>query len=760
MRGKKSYIPYKVILGYLLLLVLVSVTGYLIYSENAAFSSTENKVQLENKKILKVSTLFSKMYETESQARLTILSNSDKDYQNYIAQTNELKLDIDTLKTLLTTKYQIVLLDIVKYLLNKKTNNIQQLKIIKNKASEEIAVKNAINDLTKMEVSLQKLRLEDFVKNPATLGEYQRSVLVKYVDYLNQNIPSDDTNTLSQKALDSMLTKSRKLLTDVKRETSIRNENLNKEEKKLLENELSASEQLRKIIRLIENEILIKNTQNSAEKEASLKKTNEVVSSAAIIGLLLTILFSVLVLSDFSKSQSYKKQLEQANLKTKNLLRNREQLIATVSHDLKTPLNTIIGYSELLTTSGLSTKQSYFTKNIKTASDYIAHLVQDLVDLTQIEAGKIALESSAFSLTELLTETAQNIQSNYDSKKIELQFDLDEKLQQNIISDSFRIKQIITNIIGNAYKFTEVGYIKISAKVNTENTKVSVYIEDSGIGIETSKQDLIFEEFTQANDSIEKKYGGTGLGLTISKKLAQILGGNLFLKSTVNKGSTFTITIPIFEAIQKPKLNNPKEFLASDFTIIILDDDANLLQLTNEILKQKGFQTVTFTNGTDALQFAKQTPFDLVVTDIQMPEMDGFEFLMQLQKEDNLFKNQPIIAITGRTDLPNSDYFIAGFKTVIAKPYLPENFLEIIKNVLQNSGNLKTILTASVYQETNHTLYSLDNLKAFFPDESNVIQEILVSFITNTKVNQKLIEQFCSENNLDEIKEIAHKMYP
>ncbi len=150
-------------------------------------------------------------------------------------------------------------------------------------------MKNAINDLTKMELSLQKLRLEDFVKDPSKMGDYQRSVLVKYVNYLNQNIKSDDTNTLSQKALDSMLVKSRELLSDVKRETSKRNETLNKEEKKLLQNELSISEQLRKIIRVIENEIIIKTTKNNLQKEISLKKTNKVVTITAIVGLILTV---------------------------------------------------------------------------------------------------------------------------------------------------------------------------------------------------------------------------------------------------------------------------------------------------------------------------------------------------------------------------------------------------------------------------------------------------------------------------------------
>jgi signal transduction histidine kinase/DNA-binding response OmpR family regulator len=761
MRGKNSYIPYKVIVGYLLLIGLIAVAGYIIYSESTIFSTTENKIEIENSKVLKVSALFSKMYETESQARLTILSNSEQDYQNYINQTNALKLDIDTLKTLLTTDYQTVLLDSVKFLLTKKTNNIQDLKIIKSKATGEIAVKKAINDLTKMELTLQKLRLEDFVKNPSEMGEYQRNVLIKYVDYLNKNIPSNDENTLSQKALDSMLVKSKNLLKDVKQETAKRNEILNKEEKNLLQNELSISEQLRKIIRLIENEIIIKTTQNNVEKENSLKKTNKVITITAIVGLLLTVLFSVLVLNDFSKSQSYKKQLEIANLKTKNLLRNREQLIATVSHDLKTPLNTIMGYSELLSNSELSTKQLHFTTTIKNSSEYITHLVNDLLDLTQLEAGKITLEKNAFSLPDLLVETSKNIQSAYSKKEIDLQFDIDEKLNQKVISDSFRIKQILSNIIGNGYKFTEKGFIKINAKVNSNNTKVTISVEDSGIGIEDSKQDLIFEEFTQANDSIEKTYGGSGLGLTISKKLTEILGGTLTLKSAFEKGSTFIIELPIeFETSKLEHFTSDKVPNTAAIRIIIIDDDANLLQLTNEILKQQNFKTYTFTNAKAALDFAKNNMFDLILTDIQMPETDGFEFLKQLKIEENEYKNQPIIAVTGRTDLPQSDYILAGFKMVISKPYSPKKLLNTIQSILNNTE--VTLENAESDTEVNkeNEHYSLQSLKSFFPNDSKVINEVLSSFIVSTKENIRLMEASISGNNLHQIKEIAHKMYP
>ncbi|WP_395054284.1 hybrid sensor histidine kinase/response regulator [Flavobacterium sp.] len=760
MKGKQSYIPFKVIIGYLLLIALVVAAGFIIYSENDVFTSTEDKIELEKNKVLKISTFFSKMYETESQARLTILSNSEQEYQEYLQKTNALKLEIDTLKNLLTTDYQKVLLDSINYLFNKKNENIKQLKSIKNKVLDQVSVKTAIKDITKMEVSLQKLVLKDFVKDPSLLTSYQRGVLVKYVDYLNQNIPNDKTNSLDEKALDSILSKSKEVLKEVKNETTKRNEILNSEEKKLLENEILISEQLRKIIRIVENEISIKTSQNNSEKENSLKKTNKVVTITAIIGLLVTVFFSILILSDFSKSQSYRKQLEIANLKTKNLLQNREQLIATVSHDIKTPLSTILGYSELLSNSELNTKQIYFNKNIKNSSDYISQLVQDLLDLTQIEAGKITLEKTAFNLPNLIDEIAKNGQSVYQKKEINLLIEIDETLNKNIISDAFRLKQILTNIIGNAYKFTENGTIKISANTNLQSKIIAIKIEDTGIGIEESKRELIFEEFTQANENIEKSYGGSGLGLTISKKLTEILSGKISVKSEVNKGSVFEISIPLeFDNSNKNEAKtstkNHKNYIA-----IVVDDDSNLLQLTSEILKQNNFTTHSFTSGKDAFEFAKNNTFDILITDIQMPLLDGFELLKSLQENKLLSQNQPIIALTGRTDLSEKEYLNYGFTAILKKPYSPNYLIQIVNSNLNNETFKADFEENNLEGNNSNTSYSLSLLNSFFPKDSFAINEVLLSFIKTTNQNLENLETAILENNTLEIKEIAHKMYP
>jgi signal transduction histidine kinase/FixJ family two-component response regulator len=762
MESKRSYTAIKVLFSYIALLGLVVTVGWFLYSENVVYNKLEGKIAFEKTKILRVSKLFSNVYKTESLARKTIQTNSESDFKSYLTETDSLRCRIDTLKEIVTTEYQKVLLDSVNYLLSEKTENIRQLKTIKNKAEDEVSVNTAIDEITKMEFKLRKLELQDFTKNPNDLGNYQRNVLQKYVDYLNQNIPDDSTNTLSKQASDSILANSKKLLSNVKLKAEKKKESLNFEENKLLKNEIAISEQLRKVLRIIEREIIINSIKNNSLKEKSLKKVNEIVTASAIIGLILTLFFSILIVSDYSKSQLYKKQLEIANFKTKNLLKSREQLISTVSHDLKTPLSTIVGYTELLGNSDVNSKQSYFVKNIKNSSEYISQLVQDLLDFSQIEAGKITIEKVPFYLPEIIEDVAKNIQTVYKQKDIELIINVDEKLNTKVVGDPFRLKQILTNIIGNAYKFTEEGFIKISAFADTEEPFFIITIEDSGIGIEKGNQKIVFEEFAQANEGIEKKYGGTGLGLAICQKIISILGGTLNLESTFGKGSTFEIKLPLLfdtsenaiPEIKKPSFPNNKKF-----TFIVIDDDINLLNLTSGVLKQEKHKVLSFDRATKALETVSNTNFDFIITDIQMPEMDGFTFIKKLRNYNfSTYKKQPIIALTGRTDLDLSVYTEAGFTTVIKKPYSPKVLLQTIQHILEN----KEIPTTEVNEAelNSNQFYSLETLKEFLGNDEEALKDVIVSFVESTDENMVFLEKAIANQNITEINTIAHRIAP
>lgn len=760
MGNKSSNIPVKVFISYLALAALVISVGWILYSENVVYTTIEKKIAFEKSKVLKVSKLFTNVYKTESLARKTIQTNSDADFKNYTIQTDSLKSKIDSLKGLVSTEYQIKLLDSVTILLSEKNNNIRQLRAIKNKATEEESVNNAIDELTKLEFSLRKLELGDFTKNPNKLGSYQRNVLKKYVDYLNQNIPDDSTNTLTKKATDSILAASKRLLSTVKRETEKKKESVSIQENKLLKNEILISEQLRKVLRIIEREIIVYSVQNNNEKEKSLKKINQIVTIAAGVGLLLTIFFSILITSDFSKTQSYKKKLEIANFKTKNLLKSREQLISTVSHDLKTPLSTIMGYAELLGSSDLTTKQNYFTQNIKNSSEYISRLVQDLLDFSQIEAGKIAIEKISFLLPETIEEIAKNIQSVFSHKEISLIISCNDALKKAIISDPFRLKQVLINIIGNAYKFTESGHIKINATANENKEQLIITIEDSGIGIEEDSQELVFEEFAQANENIEKKYGGTGLGLAISKKIISLLGGALHLKSSSSEGSIFEITLPLIYG--KLETTILKEVSANRNTfgpknIIVVDDDKDLLKLTSEVLKQNNYIVHAFTNANKALKALEKSAFDLVITDIQMPTMDGFAFAKAI-KETTIYNNQPIIAVTGRNDLATAIYDNAGFTTVIKKPFSTKTLLNTLAAIFNEQEIPSQDEKQTVKSDTE--LFTLQSLQSFLNNDNEAVKSVLYSFIESTKSNIVTLENAVAKYDLVNIKATAHKMAP
>lgn len=759
MKNKINNIPIKVFISYLALASLVIGVAWFLYSENVIYAKIESKIASEKNNVLRLSKIFSNVYQTESLARKTIQSNSEIDFQNYITQTNALQIQIDSLKHVVSKENQIKLLDSVNILLREKTQNIRQLKKIKNKNTDEASVNNAIEELTKLEYSLRKLQVEDFTKNPEKLTAYQRSVLEKYVDYLNKNIPDDSTNTLTKKAADSILSASKKLLRVVKRETEKKKESMNLRENKLLKNEILISDQLRKVLRIIEQEIIIYSNKNNVEKEKSLKKINQIVTFAAITGLLLTVFFSFLITSDFSKTQLYKKQLEIANYKTKNLLKSREHLISTVSHDLKTPLSTIIGYIELLSNSNLTTKQIYFTRNIKNSSEYISRLVQDLLDFSQIESGKISIENIAFSLPETIQEVAHNIQSVYAKKEINLIINTDEKLTNFIVGDPFRLKQVLINIIGNGYKFTNSGFIKIDAKINDK--KLFITIEDSGIGIEKESQELVFEDFTQANKTIEKQYGGTGLGLSISRKIIALLGGELRLKYSSSKGSIFEIQLPLIfnethtnTVVSAVLPANP----ITDKTIIVVDDDSDLLKLITEVLKQHQFKVLPFTDAEKALAVIKNTPFDLLITDIQMPVLDGFALTKTVRNIGKSYQKIPIIAVTGKNDIELKNYQEAGFSTVIRKPFSPKTLLAAIQAIFNNQEI--PFQEEEKKSKNPAELFALDSLQSFLGNDNEAVKSVLISFLETTADNLSKLENYKNGANFDSIKETAHKMAP
>lgn len=752
MAEKSSFIPLKVLVSYLLIATLVIAVGYVLLKENKLFSNHENQSVKENQKLIRLGSLISKIYDVDNLGRVAIQTNHEKDFELFGHENNRLITAIDSFGQKIDNKRQVILLDSLKIILQQKVSNIEELRKINKSQNAYFPIDDALSDLTRIEESMGKITLESLNIDPSKLSDYERKVYQDYVDYLNQNVPKESESTLTDKEIDSILVSSKKILEEVRLKNQAKTTSQKNKEIELLRNDLFISQKLNEILVEFESDVIKKANLNNLSREKAQQKTVSILTTAAVVGLVMTGLFFLLITNDFLKNQRYRKQLEIEKKKTESLLTAREQLIATVSHDLKTPLNTIQGFSELISLGGVSEKQNYYLSNIKSSSVYINQLVNDLLDFSKIEAGKIELENTVFELDKLIAEVAESIQSLYPSKPISLQFELHPIAGLLLESDALRIRQILSNLIGNAYKFTEKGFIRILADYH--QNQLTIVVQDSGIGIEGNKLHLIFNEFTQADKSIEKKYGGTGLGLTICKKLAEILRGNLTVESEVNKGSSFRLTLPAKmtkNSKEIPVFNNNNT--TNEFSVAVVDDDTSLLQLTTEFLKLYHFNVYPFDDPEKLISTLKTETFDVVITDIQMPKMSGFELVNQLPKKI------PVIAITGQRELDKQVYDQKGFSAVLHKPYRSADLLAVLSELLKTDIAVKPDLTEqpAVFPGKE---YNLKNLKIMLDGDGLAINEVLKAFIENTTSNLSLIEEALRQSDKKTIASISHRMIP
>lgn len=759
----KNKFTSKIILSYLFLAFLAAISGYFIYSEIRTYTSSETEDENDSK-LLKTSSFLTSLYESESLSKLALRTKTEESFSNYTQKIDSIFLEIDALKELTTSVNQKSLLDSVQGLLQKKVANSKDLINLKINTDPNGSINEALKEFQKMEASYGKLTIENFEKNPKNLTPYKRKVLEDWVAYLNANIPADSTAVPDAKTIDSIINASKIVLAKAKINNVKTQRSLAEKEITLSRNDLELSKNLQSILQAFEQEVLVSSRNSNLKKQAALKRSIRLAGFAALLGLLIVSLFVFLINRDFWKIQTYRDKLEKEKKYSESLLKSREQLISTVSHDLRTPLNTISGYSELLENTELDSKQLGYLKNVKSASGYVGNLVNDLLDFSKLDAGKLKIENVPFIAAHLIQETAENIEELYRHKNLKLHLEIDTELQKTVLGDPFRLRQILSNLIVNAFKFTEDGFIKIIAagkKGKNKSIQLEIKLIDSGIGIANEKQELIFKEFAQAETDIEKRFGGYGLGLTISKKLAELLHGTLNLKSKVGEGSTFTLILPLRLNNIPIKLEEQEApYMAKKLRILIIDDDSALLQMLKELTESMGIVAHTFTNFLK-VEHDSHLDYDIVLTDIQMPQITGFEVLDILKSGVHKhYKSQPIIAMTGRRDLEPEAYTSIGFCQVLQKPFSKGELVATLK-LLGLSAEQK-IQSDRPIRRTNHEseIYNLDIIHSFLGTNEHAIYEVLQSFLRDTKTNIDLLKEGVKIEDYEHINQVAHRMLP
>ncbi len=758
----KNKFTLKIILSYLVLSVLVVGSGYFIYTEIQTYLSTETSEE-NDAKLLKTGSFLTQLYEAESLSKLALQNKVQEDFNAYAIKIDSILAELENLKSLTQNTHQKSLLDSVQKLLNQKVSNSNELRKLKAKNDANNSIDKAIKEFSKMEASLGKITAEALAPNINELSPKAQKVIKDVATYLNKNVPTNYDKIHNSKQVDSIISASKLLLAKAKQTDSETQRFLAQKEMQINRNNLELSQQLRTIIAAFEQEVLASSYNDTLKKKAVLKRSIRLAGFTALLGLIIVSIFAFLINRDFWHVQTYRQKLEKEKKFSESLLKSREQLIATVSHDLRTPLNTITGYAELMEGTALSHKQERYLTNVKSSADYVSKLVNDLLDFSKLEGGKLHIEKIPFVMANVIKETAESIEAIHQHKNLSLFLDIDPKLQQTVLGDPFRIRQILSNLVGNAFKFTEDGHIKIIATAELGKAKIlraKIEVIDTGIGIAKKKQQLIFEEFSQAEATTEKKYGGYGLGLTISKKLSELLKGTLSVKSTLNQGSTFTVQLPLELEETTPNTKPAITYTLPKLKMLIIDDDPALLGMLKELAQSMGITAHTFRNF---LQVKNDThlSYDLVLTDIQMPQITGFEVLKKLRSGTyKHYNKQPIVAMTGRKDLATASYISVGFDQVLQKPFSKKELLAMLKLLGFKAEQKKQINTTNDKPKRVLKNYNLDIIRSFLGSNEEAITEILQTFLNDTETNLQLLEEGITINNYKQINQVAHRMLP
>ena len=408
----------------------------------------------------------------------------------------------------------------------------------------------------------------------------------------------------------------------------------------------------------------------------------QVMSSFASYSVVTLIIITVPFLYDNLFRQAYKASL-QRNLeleeKRKELLRTsalREQFIATVSHELRTPMNAILGFNNMLLARVPDNPQALKILNhTRQSADHLLTVINDVLDYSQLQAGKINVQNETFALRETVHTAFDLFAQRVESMHLQYVCTIDNNVPHWVRADRHRLMQILVNLLGNAIKFTHQGHVTL--RVRMQPLCVHFSVRDSGIGIPEVQQPKIFQRFVQADDDIQSRYGGNGLGLSITQRLVELMGGHIGFESKPGQGSMFWFTLPLVEVeppkIEAPKVKTPTTFNETRQRFLVVDDHPINRLLVRQILKNnwKNCELVESENGLKALEALRQQEFDVILMDMVMPEMDGIEATTALRLTfDQPTRDTPVLGLTANVNPLDLERFAAaGVSAVVLKPF-------------------------------------------------------------------------------------------
>ena len=519
------------------------------------------------------------------------------------------------------------------------------------------------------------------------------------------------------------------------------------------------------LIKQYEEEMTLRARQDAELQQEVRMRSARIIAGIAIGAVLLSAFFLILIMRDISRSNRYRRELEIANRRAEDLLIAREKLMLAITHDFKAPLGSIMGYTELLSRLTEDERQRFYLDNMKSSSEHLLKLVSDLLDFHRLDLNKAEVNRVTFNPSQLFDEIYVSFEPLTAAKGLTLQCHVASELNGKYISDPLRLRQIVNNLVSNAVKFTQKGEITLTATY--DSSELTIAIADTGKGMATEDRERIFQEFTRLSGAQGEE--GFGLGLSIVKKLVTLLEGKISVESTLGEGSCFTVVLPLYpigESIMESKPSSESETMDMDegaivvpsmkvIRVLLIDDDKIQLSLTAAMLKQHGIDAVCCEQLEELIEQLRTSVFDVLLTDIQMPAINGFD-LVKLLRASNIpqAKTIPVIAVTARSEMDKAVLHEHGFAGCLHKPFTVKELLLTV-----NEGQLSAD-EAHITEDMGNTGINFSALTAYSEDDSEAACSIIQTFIEETKKNIERMQQALADKETDGIAAMAHKLLP
>lgn len=748
---------YKIALGYLLLTILLTGTIGYIYSEMNALTYNDNHEDVLNQRRQTANNIINSLNRAEI-IGLSLSAGMLNEYDAYNEAMQQAGASVDLLHELTDDTLQQARLDSVAQLIILKKKNTRNLLYIIGESDANRIYKQYIEGIIAEQDSLLNLPL---VRHRTVTRTERHSTPSKQKNflqrlgevfapgksdsvYIDSTIREEYTDTLTADYNPGDTIAS--LLRDVQNRAANthqqRIQRLNSHMNKLRLNSLELNRKVHHLLQTIEDEDRAVYKQQQLRHEKIRNRAAHIVAGIAIAALLLAVTFLIIIWRDITRSNHYRKELEKSKQRAEKLLDAREKLMLTITHDIKAPVGSILGYTELLENITHEERQRFYLDNILSSGNHLLALVNSLLDFHRLEADKMETHTVAFNPKELFDSLSTAYIPLADSKNLQFIYECDKGLDDTFGGDPIRIRQITENLLSNALKFTSQG--SIGMRISLSEGMLEINVHDTGCGISKEEQEKIFMEFTRLKSAQGEE--GFGLGLTITKKMVQLLKGSIEVKSIEREGTSFIAQIPIEKmqtTAQPNELNENDSDQLPQMRLLMIDDDSLQLQLTTAMLENAHTTITACKHPDELLSELQNNDYDIILTDIQMPEMNGFELLKVIRTHPaTRAKKVPVIALTARSDMSNEEFISQGFAGCLHKPFTQKELL------------------GKIIEITNEDGFKFQSLTAFSMDDKKATAEIMQTFISETKKKIEHLQQAAAEKRIDQAANIAHQLLP